>query len=143
MSSSRLGRYLFIEKGGPQKGWYFGFPQELPKAAHKQPQAFSSFLSSSQLTLGLRVVCPLRGPGKPPGRKSPENGEKLQNSTPRSDPQEWGKLQKNCTFGVIFTLFWGNFPGGRTGEGNFVIFPQFSVISRWLPRGSSKGKNNS
>ena len=39
----------------------------------------------------LRVVFPLRGPGKPPGRKSLKIGEKLQNSPPRSNPPKMGK----------------------------------------------------
>ena len=43
-------------------------------------------------TLALRVVFPLGGPRKPPGRRSPKNGEKLQNSPPRSDPRKWGKI---------------------------------------------------
>ena len=84
---------------------------------------------------GLRVVFPLRGPRKPPGRKSPKNGETLQNSPPRSDPRKWGKLPqkgvkllrkyKFCNLYVIFS----HFRGVGSGEGNFVIFPHFSGIS--------------
>ena len=78
-----------------------------------------------------RVVFPLRGTGKPPRRKSPKNGEKLQNSPPRSDPQKWGKNcpknYKNCIFGVILPLFWGNFPHFRGSEwgGEFCNFSPF------------------
>ena len=50
----------------------------------------------------LRVVFPLRGPGKPPGRKSQKKGGSN-----------------------FYPLFPANFPifGGRTDKGNFVIFP--------------------
>ena len=79
----------------------------------------------------LRVVFPLlRGPGKPPGRQPPKNGEKLQNSPPRSDPRKWGKITKKlqkCIFGVILPLFWGNFPQFRGSErgGEFCNFSPF------------------
>ena len=48
--------------------------------------------------------------------ESPKNGEKLQNSPPRSDPRKWGKIAKNCIFGVILPLFWGNFPHFRGSD---------------------------
>ena len=103
---------------------------------------FCSLISASsrplpQTSVSLCVACftscfSLRGSGKPPGRKSPKNGEKLQNSPPQSDPRNLGKIQKNCKFCFLQSafnppLFSINFPifGGRTGEGNFVIFPIF------------------
>ena len=56
--------------------------------------------------LGWRVAFPLGGTGKPPGRKCPKKGEKLQNSPPRSDPREWGKLpQKGGKIPRTHTIF--------------------------------------
>ena len=69
--------------------------------------------------LGLRVVFPLRGPGKPPGRKSPKNGEKLQNSPPRSDPRKWGKLPQKkgrITPNLQFLQFFCNFSHFRGSD---------------------------
>ena len=83
---------------------------------------------------------PIRGPGKPPRKE----GEKLLNSPPRSDPKV-GKSaptkRKNDSENTIFAFF--PIFGGRTGEGNLVIFPHFPGFpSGRLPRGASKGKNN-
>ena len=68
----------------------------------------------------LRDLFPLRGPGKPPGRKSSKEGERLQNSPSRSDPQKRGKITEKLQklhFGVNFLpLFGGNFPHFRVAE---------------------------
>ena len=83
----------------------------------------------------LRVVFPLRGARAATGAEIPEKWEKSQNSPLRSDPRKWGKMtekvHKKCIFGVIVPFFGALFPifGGRTGEGNFVIFPRISGIS--------------
>ena len=77
--------------------------------------------------MGKNYKIPLSG-------ATPENGEKLQ------------KNYKNCIFGVILPLFWGNFPHfrGLHRGGEFCNFsPIFRGFPpRWLP-GPSKGKNNS
>ena len=73
----------------------------------------------SRSALVLRVVFPLRGPGKPPGQESPKNGEKILNFSPRSDPPDSGEncpkkgeklLRKYdfCNFSVIFPHFRGS-----------------------------------
>ena len=76
--------------------------------------------------MGNNYKIPLPGP-------TPEIREKLH------------KNYKNCVFGVIVTLFGAIFPifEGRTGKGNFVIFPHFSGISALVASRPSKGKNNS
>ena len=93
----------------------------------------------------LRVVFPPRGPGKPPGRKSPKNGENLQNSPPRSDPQKWGtnhrKNYKNSIFGVIFPLFGANFPHFRGSDRGGEIC-NFSDFRPGGLSGPSKEENN-
>ena len=70
---------------------------------------------------GLQVVFPLRGPGTPPGRKSPKNGEKLQNSPLRSDPRKRGKITEKLQklyFRSNLTPFWGLFsPFSGVGPG--------------------------
>ena len=97
----------------------------------------------------MRVVFPLRGPGKPSGRKSPKNGEKLQNSPPRSGPRKWGKITtnyENCIFGVSLPLFWGNFRHLRGSErgGEFCNFsPFFGDFRPGGFQGPLMGKNNS
>ena len=50
--------------------------------------------------------------------------------TPEIREKDAKKLQK-FVFGIILPLFWAIFPifGGRAGEGNLVIFPQFLGIS--------------
>ena len=85
--------------------------------------------------LALRVVFPLRGPGKPPGWKSPNNGENckipLPGPTPKigeNCPPKRGKNYSQSTLLCKFSSIFPNF-GGRTGEGNFVIFPHFAGIS--------------
>ena len=91
---------------------------------------------------------PLRGPGKPPGRKSPKNGEKLQNSPPRSDPQKWGKITEKLQkayFRSNFSPFWANFPHFRGSDrgGEFCNF--FPIFRGFPPRRlsePSKGENN-
>ena len=89
--------------------------------------------------LWLRVVFPLTGPGKQPGRKSPKNEEKFQIPLPGPTPENGEKLHKNykiCIFGVILPLFWGNFPHFRGSDrgGSFVTFPIFRGFPpRWLP----------
>ena len=46
------------------------------------------------LSLALRVAFPRRGPGKPMAR-TPEKGEKQQNSLPNSDPRNWAPEKKH------------------------------------------------
>ena len=100
------------------------------------------------LCLVLRFFFPLRGPGQPPGRKSPKNGEKLQkNSLPGPIPEIREKLQKNyknCIFGVILPLFWGNFSpflGVGPGRGILKFFPIFGGFPpRRLSGGKTTGK---
>ena len=74
-------------------------------------------------SLELQVGFPLRRPGKPPGRKSPKNGEKLQNSPPLSDPRNEGKITEKLHtlyFRSNFTPFlvqFSPFSGHRKKEG--------------------------
>ena len=91
----------------------------------------------------------LEGPESHRGRRSPKNGEKLQNSPLRGDPRKWGKitekLQKLYSRSNS-TPFWGRFSpfsGVGPGRGILYFFPIFQGFPpRWLP-GPSKGKNNS
>ena len=111
------------------------------------PDHFSDFpcfrgisRKSSISTQVLGVVFPLTEPRKPPGRKSPKNGAKLQNSSPRSNPRKWGKITEKlqkCIFGVFFVF--SPFSGGG-------ILQFFPIFRRFPPRGLPglcKGKNNS
>ena len=87
-------------------------------------------LRDTLCSLMLRVVLPLRRAGKPPGRKSPKNGEKLQNSPPRSDPRKWGKITEKLQkmyFRSNFTPFLGQFPHFRGSDrgGEFCNFSPF------------------
>ena len=75
--------------------------------------------------LWLRVVFPLTEPRKPPGRKSPKNGKKLQNSPPRSNPPKMGKnyqkITKNTPKIHLFECF-GNFsPFSGVGPGRGIL----------------------
>ena len=65
---------------------YFDVP-----AMSVQMQAVLSLYASGRTT-GLRVVFPLRGPGKPPGRKSPKNGKNYKIPLPGPTPENGGKL---------------------------------------------------
>ena len=96
--------------------------------------------------LCLRVVFPLTEPWKPPGRKCPKNGEKLQNSPPRSNPRKKGKITEKlqkmyfrsifCNFSVIFPYFRGLDRGGE-----FCNFsPFFGHFRPGAFRGSVRGK---
>ena len=94
----------------------------------------------------LRVLFPLEGPGSHRGGNTRKMGKNYKIPLPGPTPENGEKLQKNCKnciFRSNFTPFLGQFFPifrGRTGEGNFVIFPHFSGISA---PGPSKGKNNS
>ena len=85
-----------LEKLYAGKLWAdFSYPKNMTFSSSKIASKLPSQNNLARLLLlflKLRVVFPLRGPEKPPGRKSPKNGEKLQNSPPRSDPRRWGKL---------------------------------------------------
>ena len=48
-------------------------------------------------SLELRVVFPLRGPGKPPGVDIPENWGKITKFPSRSDPPKMGKNHRKTT----------------------------------------------
>ena len=86
-------------------------------------ERISADLGRPRTALALRVVFPLtEPPGSPPGQKSPKNGDKLQNSPPRSSPRKWGKNYRKitkkmyfrsicCNFSVIFSPFSGAGPG--------------------------------
>ena len=102
----------------------------------KLPPAWYSSNLCPPYMLDLRSVFPLRGPGKPLGRKSPKNGEKLQKFPPRSDLRKWGKLPRFfCNFSPL--------SGVGPERGILQFFPIFRGFPpRWLS-GSSKSKNNS
>ena len=57
-------------------------------------------------SLSLRVVFPLRGAGQPLRRKCQKNGEKLQDSPPRSGPRNWAEVAR-LMFSEHFFYFWG------------------------------------
>ena len=82
----------------------------------------------------MRVVLPLRGPGKPPGG-NPRKIGKIYRILPGPTPETREKLRKkykNCIFGVILPLFGGQFsPFSGVGPGGeFCNFsPFFSGIS--------------
>ena len=99
-------------------GWAF------PAPCHFAPTPFTDPLTSRYLTSAdlfggggnsrsylsvSQVVFPLTEPRKPPGRKFWKNGEKLQNSPPRSNPRKWGKitekLQKSYFRSIFFVIF--------------------------------------
>ena len=105
------------------------------------PHVLSRRLGSN---FDLRVVFPLTEPRKPPGRKSQKNGEKLQNSPPRSNPRKWGKitekLPKNVFSGSIFLVIFRYFRGLDRG-GEFCNFsPFFGDFRPGGFRGSVRGK---
>ena len=116
--------YLFRNLGKPKcwagyPGIWPGYPGRLrPKSLRKQ-------IVFNFWPLVLRVVFPLRGPGKPPGRKYPKNGEKLQNSPPQSDPRKWGKIAPKITkivFSEWFYPFLGQFsPFSGVGPGRPIL----------------------
>ena len=91
------------EKGGGGagargRGWRGGEDPEAPPTAKTSP---------------LFGENTLRGPEKPPGRKSPKNGEKLQ-FPPRSDPRKWRKLPQKGSGGIIIIPLPG--PTPENGE---------------------------
>ena len=97
--------------------------------------------SFSLARIFLRVAFPLRAPGKPPGRKSPKNGENYKIPLPGPTPENGEKLQK-LHFRSNFAPLLPHFRGSDRG-GEFAIFPRFSGFPpRWLPE-PSKGKSNS
>ena len=96
-------------------------PRNRAKKIHIAPlHGLLTDFSSFRRPLKLRVVFPLTEPRKPPGQKSPKNGEKLQNSPPRSNPPKMGKnyrkITKKCIFGVFFVIF-SPFSGVGPGRG--------------------------
>ena len=100
--------------------------------------------------LSLRVVFPLRGPGKPPGGNPRKMGKKYKIPLPGATPENGEKIQKNyknCIFGVILPLFGENFPhfsGVGPKNGEFCNFsPFFGDFRSGDFPGPSKGKNNS
>ena len=115
-----------------QEGFTGGVSAEAPKP---HSGAFSGRFGSESGSLPgsnsdfwsvtLQVVFPLRGPGKPPGWKSPKNGEKLQNSPPRSDPRKWGKITEELQklyFQSNLTPFLGQFsPFSGVGPGRGIL----------------------
>ena len=96
--------------------------------------------------LGLRVVFPLTEPRKPTGRESPKNGEKLQNSPPRSNPWKWGKITENHkkysenTFFGNFSVIFPHFRGLDQGGGFCNFSPFFGDCRPGGFRGSVRGK---
>ena len=91
-------------------------------------------LSLFKITKDCELFFPLEGPGSHRGGNPRKMGKNYKIPLPGPTPENGEKLQKNCkncTFGGILPLFGAFFPifGGRTGEGNFVIFPHFSGIS--------------
>ena len=115
-----------------------------------RPRAVLLLIEIFSISL-CELFFPLEGPGKPPGRKSPKNGEKLQNSLPGPTPEKPEQSPKKavkllwkcnfCNFSVIFPNF-----RGWTGEGNFAIIPHFGWISapvafRALLRGKTTRKS--
>ena len=81
-----------------------------------------------------------------PGAGIPKNGEKLQNSPPRSNPRKWGKITEKlqkilrkyifCNFSVIFPHFRGLDRGGEFCN----FFPFFGDSRPGGFRGSVRGK---
>ena len=133
---------------GPRKPWK---NEHLDADFHDRNAQMSMTRNFGQVftSLRLRVVFPHREPGKPPGRKSAKNGEKLQSSPRRSDPPKMGKiapkkgvkLLRKYNFCNCFVIFPHSQASGRGGKFcNFPIFRRFPA--RWLP-GPSKWKNKS
>ena len=84
----------------PEQRVYVYVPSSLPFLLlllcilSKKSRGIQTDVGSHSRTLALRVVFPLQGPASLPDGKSPKNGEKLLNSSPRSDPPNFkvGKI---------------------------------------------------